>query len=251
MVELRFGIFQLREDARLVGVEGVAQRGERLADAVGVFEDPQLLFQLRLLPLAEVGGRQFVGAVAEPLLVAAPPLGLLAQGVELPFELLHLGILRGILLQQGAVPRHGVERRGAELLRRKDQVLVLRVDVEQPRPEFAQLRQLHRHVVDECPALARGGDYARQGGLRGKVEVVLLEEVLQAAACEVEEPFDRAVVRGVLPGRSVVAGPEQQPQGAEQDRLPGARLSGDDIQPGVELHFELVDQHVVFNRQTA
>ena len=45
--------------------------------------------------------------------------------------------------------------------------------------------------------------------------------------------------------------PQQEAQRAEQDRLSGACLTRDDVQTGVQLHFELVDKRVIFDRQTA
>jgi len=161
------------------------------------------------------------------------------------------GILRGVLRQQFPVRSHGVERRSPELLRREDQVLVLRVDVQQACAQFAQLRQLHGYVVDEGAALARRGDHARQGRFGGVVEVVLGEKRFQAASREVEGPLHRAVARCVLHRLPVVLGSEQQAQRAEQNGFSGPGLTRDDVQVGVQLHFELVDERVVFDRQTA
>lgn len=63
---------------------------------------------------------------------------------------------------------------------------MLRVDVDQVGAEFAQLRQLHREVVDESAALAGRGYHARYGSLRRIVEVVPGEESLHVAPREVE-----------------------------------------------------------------
>ena len=86
---------------------------------------------------------------------------------------------------------------------------MLRMDVDQPRAQFAQLGQLHRDVVDKGPALARRGDDARQGGLLRVVEVILLEEGLQSAPLQVEGPLHGAVAGRILHGRTVVLGPQQ------------------------------------------
>ena len=251
MVEFVLRILELRQHPGLVGVEGVAQGGQRLADAVGVFEHRQLLLQLCLLTGAQVGRGEFLGLEPEPLFVAAAVGGLFAQGREMAAQLRKPGILRGVLRQQFPVRSHGVERRGPELLRREDQVLVLRVDVQQACAQFAQLRQLHGYVVDEGAALARRGDHARQGRFGGIVEVVLGEKRFQAASREVEGPLHRAVARCVLHRLPVVLGSEQQAQRAEQNGFSGPGLTRDDVQVGVQLHFELVDERVVFDRQTA
>ena len=172
-------------------------------------------------------------------------------GRETAAQLRKPGILRGVLRQQFPVRSHGVERRSPELLRREDQVLVLRVDVQQACAQFAQLRQLHGYVVDEGAALARRGDHARQGRFGGIVEVVLGEKRFQTASREVEGPLHRAVARCVLHRLPVVLGSEQQAQRAEQNGFSGPGLTRDDVQVGVQLHFELVDERVVFDRQTA
>ena len=251
MVEFALRTLELCQHPGFVGVEGIAQRGQHLADTVGVFEHRQLLLQFRLLSGAQVRGREFFGLEAEPLFVAAAVGGRDAQGRETAAQFGQAGILRGVLHQQFPVRGHGVQRRGPELLRRKDQVLVLRVDVQQACAQFAQLRQLHGHVVDEGAALARRGDHARQGRFGGVVEVVFVEKTLQAAPREVEGPLHRAVARRVLHGRTVVLGPEQQAQSSEQDGFSGSGLTRDDVQVRVQLHFELVDERVVFDRQTA
>ena len=243
-------VFQLHQHARLVGVEGVAQRREGLADTVGVLQHGQLLLDFGLLSGAEVRGRQLLGLETEPLLVAPPLFGGFAQGGRLAAQLLQAGVLRRVFAQQLSVAGHGVERRGAELLRREDEVLVLRVDVQQAGPDLAQLRERYGYVIDERPALARRGDDACQGGFRGVFEVVLSEELLQFRPCEGECPFDRATACGVLHGRAVVLDAQQQPEGAEQNRLSGAGLARDDVQVRVQFQFELVDKRVVFDRQT-
>ena len=127
---------------------------------------------------------------------------------------------------------------------------MLRVDVQQACAQFAQLRQLHGYVVDEGAALARRGDHARQGRFGGIVEVVLGEKRFQTASREVEGPLHRAVARCVLHRLPVVLGSEQQAQSTEQDGFAGSRLTRDDVQVRVQLHFELFDKRVILNRQT-
>ncbi len=200
---------------------------------------------------AEVGGRQFFGLKAQPFFVAAPFFGGFAQGGELPFQLRHLRVFGAVLFEQSAVSGHGVEGRNPEILGRKNQILVLRMDVDEPCAQFAQLRQLHGQVVDERTAFARRGQYAREDGLRRVVEVVFLEKGFQPEPVEVESALHHAVARRILDGRKVAAGAQQQPQRTQQDGFSGARLARDDVQPGVGLQNERVDQRVVFDRETA
>ena len=155
-----------------------------------------------------------------------------------------------VLREQPAVSGYGVERRGAELLRGENQVLVLGVYVDQAGAEFAQLRELDRNVVDEGAALAGRGYHARNVRFGSIVEVVLVEERLHTAARKVESTLDHAVARRVFHGRAVVLGSEQQAQSTEQDGFAGSRLTRDDVQVRVQLHFELFDKRVILNRQT-
>lgn len=97
--EPRLGADELREHPHLVGVEGVAQRRERLADAVGVLEQRELLGERRLLALCQCGGRELLGLVAQPLLVAVRRGGLVAQRRQAAAALLQAGVLRRIVGQ--------------------------------------------------------------------------------------------------------------------------------------------------------
>ena len=125
------------------------------------------------------------------------------------------------------------------------------MDIHQAGAHLAELAERYGHVVDEGAALARRGDDPGQGCLCGVVEVVFGEIGFQSASLQVEGPLYRAVARGVLHGRSVVLGPQQQPEGAEQNRLAGTRFARDDVQVRVHLHFEFVDERVVFDRESA
>ena len=248
--EVVFRVFEQGENPRFVGVECVAERGEDFADAVGVFQYGKFRFGRGLLAFAEVGGGQLFALETQPLLVAAAVGGRFAQGCELAPQFGKPGVLRRVLREQPAVSGHGVERRGAELLRGENQVLVLGVYVDQAGAEFAQLRELDRNVVDEGAALAGRGYHARNVRFGSIVEVVLVEERLHTAARKVESPFDHAVARRVFHGRAVVLGSEQQAQSTEQDGFAGSRLTRDDVQVRVQLHFELFDKRVILNRQT-
>lgn len=139
------------------GIEGVAERSEHLADAVGVLQYGQFFLDGGLFPFAQVGSREFFALEAEPLLVAASVGGGFAQGGEPAPQFRKPRVLRGILCEQFPVPGHGVERRGAELFRGEDQVLMLRVDVDQAVPNSRSWASWHREVVDEGAALAGSG----------------------------------------------------------------------------------------------
>ena len=238
------------QNARFVGIEVVAQGDHRLADPVGIRQHGLLGLQFGLFARTKGRGREFVALEAEPLLVAAACGGLLLQLGQPAARLAHPCVGCAVGAQQLLVAGQRVERRDPELLGGEDQVLVLRMDVQQPGAQLAQQRQLHGHVVDEGAALAGGGDHAADGGFGGEVEVVRLEKRLESRRREVEHPFDDAVARAVLDGRSVVLVARKQSQRTQEDRFSGTRLSRDDVQPRLEFHFEPVDQRIVFNRQT-
>ena len=113
------------------------------------------------------------------------------------------------------------------------------------------MRSAFSSTASSSSMAARRGDHARQGRFGGVVEVVLGEKRFQAASREVEGPLHRAVARCVLHRLPVVLGSEQQAQRAEQNGFSGPGLTRDDVQVGAQLHFELVDERVVFDRQTA
>ena len=245
-----FGVLKLREDTRFIGLQRVAQPAERFTDAVGVFQHGQFFFDLRLFARPQIGGREFFGLEAEPFFVAAAFFGCFAQGGQAARKFRKLLVLGPILRQQFAVAGYGVERRDAEIFRRKDQIPVLRMDVDQACAQFAQRGQLYRYVVDERAAFARRGDYAREGGLRGVVEVVFFEEIFEPAPLKVERSFHHAVARRVLDGRNVAPCAQQQPERPQEDRFSGSRLARNDVQMRVGLQRQRVDQCVVFNRET-
>ena len=68
---------------------------------------------------------------------------------------------------------------------------------------------------------------------------------------EVEKPIDHAVAGRILEGRAVVLVAQQKAERTQQDGLSGSRFARDDVQMRVELHFEPVDQGVIFDGKTA
>ena len=93
-----------------------------------------------------------------------------------------------------------------------------------------------QRAVDERAAAALRGDLAA-------------DEQLFAAALE-----DRFDGRGVLAGADEVArgaAAEQQADGLDEDRLAGAGFAGQDVQAGVELDLDRVDDREVLDAKEA
>ena len=78
----RFAGLELYQHPDLFVVQGIAQRREGFADAVGVRKNLQLLFQFGLFSFLQVGRCEFFDLVAEPLFVLASGFGLFAQPCE-------------------------------------------------------------------------------------------------------------------------------------------------------------------------
>ena len=66
---------------------------------------------------------------------------------------------------------------------------------------------------------------------------------------EVELGLDVRLVGGRSDHRRLPTGAEQEPDRVREDRLPGARLARDRVQPGIELELGLPDQDEVLDAQ--
>ena len=152
--DLHLGVLDLRQHPDFVPVEGVAHGRDRLADPIGIGQHGLFRFQFGDFARTQARSRQLLRLIAEPLFVAPGRVGLRTQAGAGALQLLQTLVFGAIRRPQFAVAGHGIERFGAELLRGEDQVLMLRMDVDEPAAEFAQLRELHRQVVDVGAALA-------------------------------------------------------------------------------------------------
>ena len=128
---------------------------------------------------------------------------------------------------------------------------MLGVDIEQAPAQLLHRGERCGQVAHERTALAGRRDDASQDDLFVVVQLVLLEKRLQTEPPEREQPLHDAVFRSILHGRTVVLVAQQQPQRPQQNRLAGTRFTRYDVQMLVQLQFEVVDQRVIFNRQTS
>jgi hypothetical protein len=107
---------------------------------------------------------------------------------------------------------------------------VLRVDVHEVRPNLTQSLQRHRCVVDKSPRLARRADFTPQNALRIIVQVFRLKNILKLVVFDIELPFNHALALGVEEHSRVGPVAEQQPNGAEHNRLARPRFTGNNIE---------------------
>ena len=207
-----------------------------------------LLFGLEffLFALGEVRFVELRGLKAEVVLLVAGLLELEVELADFAFGAGEVVVGFGVAGQQGGVGGGSVEQVEQELFFVDEQVLVLRVYVDESRGQCAELLEVDGRVVDEAAAFSAGQHFAADGARRGViVEVVFLEVAGQVECADVESGLDAALGRAGLDGLAVGALAEQQSEGAEQDALSSARLAGDDGKTRCEVDVQRVDEGVV------
>ncbi len=130
-------------------------------------------------------------------------------------------------------------------------MVMLGVDVDQHRGDFAQVGQRRRASVDESP---RAAIHAKRAPKHATPRIVLVEqrplrEPTLHGGIGVELRTD---LRPGGPGTDPRTAPtftEGQPERIDDDRLAGPRFAGDRGESGFELDLELLDQRVVANAE--
>src|SRR5690606_11939991 len=132
-------------------------------------------------------------------------------------------------------------------------VLVLPVEVYRVGGHLAEDVERGGGVVDEGAA-ARGRDLAAddEDALRARLDLVGAQERRQPPLVGVvEDPLDDGLPGAGADGLRARAVTEEQPEGADEDALPRARLARDDVEPAVELDLELLDEGVVADAEAS
>ena len=241
--------FQLQQYAHLLIVQRIARRHDSLANRVGIGQHALLGLDTRQLALAQIGRRKFLNLKANPLLIAAIALGLGTQRSQLTLSRLQLVINLAVLPHQLATTCYSIDHADTEFIVREDQIAMLRMDIDQTHAQLAQNALTHGQIVDIRARFTRRGDHTTNGQRGVIVEIVLVEETLQTVALDIEHALDHAVTTLVTHRTTLGLIAEQQTERTEQDRLAGTRLTCDDIERAIELHFEAIDQHIIFNRE--
>ena len=125
------------------------------------------------------------------------------------------------------------------------------MDVDEVGTKLLEVGKLHRLVVDKGATLATWRDGATDDGVVVVVDVQLGKDLFEAEVGDIELSLHYAGTRAILYGCAVVLGSEQQRQCTHQNRLSGSRLTRDDVERGVELDFEVLDECVVLYKKSA
>jgi hypothetical protein len=126
---------------------------------------------------------------------------------------------------------------------------VLPVEVDEQSTDLREDRRTHRGAVDPGPRAAVRDDLALEHDQRlVGVDAPFVEQRGDLRALgDVEHSLDRGAVRAGPDEIRARALPEQQAQRAHDDRLAGARLARQHVEPGPERQRERLDDREVAN----
>ena len=168
-----------------------------------------------------------------------------AQGVELCRYLAIVAVGLGILLLDRLVGAECVEHAELEAFAIEQQVLVLRMYVDEAFAQLLQDGKRHGAVVDEGAALACSCNLAAHDALGIILDVVLLKQVMKVVARDVKGAFDDTFRSSGAYGCSLGTLTREQTDGTEKDGLTGTRLTGDDREPLGKIKVERLYERVV------
>ena len=230
----------------LVSLQSGGGGKESLLDVLGMGQGGGLLLKFFLLALEELR------------LVNLTELELHKVGVFTPLLRLCLQLLQGLF---GGTPRcvgcgvgfalssvggYGVERREQEVLFAHQQVLVLRMDVDDAGCEVAQRGERYGRIVEEGATFTSCGYFAAHDALVSvEVDVVFGKEGVEVQPADIELAFDNAFCCLCLYGSFVGSRTTEQAQCAKQDALTGTRLARDDHEASGDVDVELTDEGVM------
>jgi hypothetical protein len=144
----------------------------------------------------------------------------------------------------------GVEQGELARLRQQRLVFMLAVDLDQPRCEFAQLRQGRRAAVDPGARAAVGAQRASQLAAGAVVEFLLAQPGERfGRLVEVEFGVQFGARGAVADHAAVGAKARQEPERIDQQRLAGAGFAGNDGHAGAEFEFGGGDNGEILDRQ--
>ena len=239
----------------LLGVERLGARGRRVRQLRHVPEPSPLGQQPVLVPgVHPLGARDELGELRQALGAARGRSGKLVaaaasrdQPAPGPLE---LGAATQLLLADEGV-------QDVELMRGSGEAALLELagHREQPLDERREVltrdgpapRVRARSPVREHPP--RGDEPLLPG--RPQLGDGLEPRVVEDPLWEVELGLDVRLLRPRAEVRGVAGRAEQEPDRLRQDRLPGAGLAGDRVQPGREGEVGLADEDEVLDAQTA
>ncbi len=142
-----------------------------------------------------------------------------------------------------AVAAEGIEQRAVRRSVDERALVMLAVDLDQARADFAEQRDRHDLVVDVGAAPPIGTLHAAQDHVAiGGVDAAFGEQRANGMLRRyVEGGGDVTLRRARAHQRRIAARAERQREGIEQDGFSRAGLAGEYRQPGLEIHGEAFD----------
>ena len=230
----------------LFALEEVLGGGQCLADVFGVAQQGQFLFEFLLLPCLVGGFFELRQLELHVLQIVAVLLGCFGERAEPVGRAFVVGVYGAVPFAEFRPGCHRVERVEDEAFVADEQVLVLRMDVDEERAEFFQLGGSHGRVVDEGAALAGGRHLAAHDTLRGvEVDVVRFEERLHVEALQAERCLDHTFLLSRLDGLGIGTAAQQQFERTEHDAFARTRFARNHRETGLPVDVELFNQCVV------
>ena len=189
-----------------------------------------------LVGIVEVGLRDLLHLVAEDVRLAGPLLGVAAESGQRLVERVQLAPdgPHAAEIRAGEGVEHVALRGGRD----EGPVLVLAVDLDQLRRRLAERAEGRHAAVDPGPGAALGGDRAGQDHLAGGV-----------ALPHHEAGLDQGLGRAGAHHAGVGPTAQHQLQRLDDQRLAGARLSGERRHAGPELQRQVLDHAEVAHVQ--
>ena len=204
--------------------------------------------QFFLFAFCESGVGQLVKLKLQEVLVLAVTLYAVLQLCQAAFCLLIAGERLLIGFQLLGVLSENVNHVELKILLSQQQVLVLRMDVDQLLAELLEQSQRHGRVVDEGAAFARRHQFPAHDRVGSILfDVVFVEKVGHWIARQVEMRLDDALFGSLLDAFRVGSLSQQQADGAEHDALACTRLAGNHRKTFAELDVELRNQRKILN----
>ena len=248
VLQQSLALVELARNTGFIGREQVVGGVKTLLDAFCVAQNFRLLFQGGLLALLQVKLVQLVHLKLQEVHVALLAFHPFPKLLELPF-CRPIGLVAFVVLMLlVAVVGHGIHHREQEVLLMEQEVLVLRVNIDEVSAQFFQGRERYRSVIDEGATLSVVRQFSADDALvLVVVQVVAVKERFHAQRVEVEGGFHHAAPCSLLQRPGIGPLTENHAQCTEYDALSCSRFTRNDGEPGRQFQVELLDQGIVLN----
>ena len=231
--------------------QGLPGRAERLEHPLPMPETLSFLFQGFLLAGQERRGRELRQVLPHLLLVRPVPFpggAFFPQRAAFPGDRLALPRERGPLVREAGP---GVEELGLALRVKQELMLVLAMKVHEKVAEAAQLGQEHGPAVHERPALPVARELPAQDDLPFLGLDPRLSKRFQqiVARLEIEDSFHEALRLSRAQPVGIGPLPEEERDGAQDDRFSRSGLSGEHVERRIERELDAVHEREPLNRE--